>query len=355
MAVRKIKSKINTWKPKKYQIIIERDGKLFVCHFDRVFGFQDNLRPYNRFLIGKESYINQLDTIVNYTNFFINNYDEDNELVMGYLKTKFALDKEKIFNLESIQSYIDFIYEVIFTNTMVQKIIKMVNENYLDDIEVQGDDRKKYIKNEKKHLESLEFTNQHIKILLQISFGMKIMSPCIFHFIQLNNIKIEKDSDIIFRFYQKLFELFGYGETYCLYNENREVLQDNITQEEMDEIIFAKGLIPKNVKTDTRYYFTDESGKELHYGKTEVNMYNKLYVYVKAKVLESYANNSTIFSQREIFGTDVYTVVNQFTKKVLISENMVKYKFNENYDEKQHKFKENVIGFNKTINFMVAK
>ena len=72
-------------------------------------------------------------------------------------------------------------------------------------------------------------------------------------------------------------------------------------------------------------------------------------------MLESYANNSTIFSQREIFGTDVYTVVNQFTKKVLISENMVKYKFNENYDEKQHKFKENVIGFNKTINFMVAK
>ena len=48
-------------------------------------------------------------------------------------------------------------------------------------------------------------------------------------------------------------------------------------------------------------------------------------------------------------------MVNQFTKKVLISENMVKYKFNENYDEKQHKFKENVIGFNKTINFMVAK
>ena len=66
-------------------------------------------------------------------------------------------------------------------------------------------------------------------------------------------------------------------------------------------------------------------------------------------MLESYANNSPIFSQREIFGTDVYTVVNQFTKKVLISENMVKYKFNENYDTKLKKFKENVIGFNKTI------
>ena len=66
-------------------------------------------------------------------------------------------------------------------------------------------------------------------------------------------------------------------------------------------------------------------------------------------MLESYANNSPIFSQREIFGTDVYTVVNQFTKKVLISENMVKYKFNENYDTKLKKFKENVIGFSRTI------
>ena len=321
MAVKKIKSKINSWKPKKYQMIIERDGKLFVCHFDRLFGYQDNLRPYNRFLIGKESYINQLDTITNYTNFFINNYDFDNELVTGYLKTKFALDKEKIFNAESMQSYIDFLYEVIFSNTMVDKIIKMVNENYLDDIEVQGDDKKKYVKNEKKHLESLEFTNQHIKILLQISFGMKIMSPCIFHYIQLNNIKIEKDSDIIFRFYKRLFDLFGYGDNYCFYDKDSNITQEAITPQEMDEIAFAKGMVPVRVGTDTRYYPKDEEG---YYGKTEVNLYNKLYVYVKAKVLESYENNSPIFSQREIFGTDVYTVVNQFTKKVLISENMVK-------------------------------
>ena len=61
-------------------------------------------------------------------------------------------------------------------------------------------------------------------------------------------------------------------------------------------------------------------------------MYNKLYVYVKAKVLESNANNAPIFNQREIFGVDVFSVVNQFTKKVLISENVVKYKFNEHWD-----------------------
>ena len=78
-------------------------------------------------------------------------------------------------------------------------------------------------------------------------------------------------------------------------------------------------------------------------------MYKKLFVYVKAKVLEANSNNAPIFDQREIFGVDTYNVISQFTKKVLISENVVKYKFNANWDEKLHKYKENIIGFNKTI------
>ena len=119
-------SKINTWKPKDYQVIVERDGKLFVCHFGRLFGNDEKLSAYERFTIGKESYINQLDVITSYTNFFINNYDFDNELVMAYLKIKFALDKAKIFDESNMNSYIDFIYEIMFTPTMVDKIIQMV-------------------------------------------------------------------------------------------------------------------------------------------------------------------------------------------------------------------------------------
>ena len=41
-------------------------------------------------------------------------------------------------------SYISFLYEVMFTPTMVEKIIKLVEENYLDDIEKTDDDKKKY-------------------------------------------------------------------------------------------------------------------------------------------------------------------------------------------------------------------
>ena len=315
---------INTWKPKDYQIIVERDGKLFVCHFDRLFGHGEKLKVYNRFLIGKQSYVNQLDTITQYTNFFINNYDFDNELVMAYLKIKYALDKEKIFNEHNMNSYIDYIYEVMFSDTLVEKIRKMVDENYLDDIESDTEEKKKYLRNEKKHLESLEFTNQHIKILLMISFSMKIMSPALFHYIQLNNIRIEKDSEIIFHFYHKLFDLFGYADTYEICNVKDDIIEaSGLTKEEVERAVFENNLTPVGKGNDTEWHFTDGEG-EHYYTRTKINMYNKLYVYVKAKVLESNASNSPIFSQREIFGVDVYSVVNQFTKKVLISENVVK-------------------------------
>lgn len=342
-------SKINTWKPKEHQVIVEKDGKLFVCHFDRLFGHSEKLKVYNRFLIGKESYINQLDVITAYTNFFINNYDFDNELAMAYLKIKFALDKQKTYDATNMNSYIDFIYEVMFTDTMVEKIIRLTEENYLDDIETTSEEKKKYLKNEKKHLESLEFTNQHIKILLEISFAMKIMSPALFHYIQLNNIKIEKDSDIIFRFYQKLFDLFGYSSTYELCYNNGLVVKEGIEEADVMKFVEEQSIEPTYVGKDKYYYFADKDGIIQYYTRSKINMYNKLYVYVKAKVLESNANNAPIFSQREIFGVDVFSVVNQFTKKVLISENVVKYKFNEHWDEKQHKYRENVIGFNKTI------
>ena len=157
-------SKINTWKPKKNQVFVEPDGKLFICHFDKIFGYP-NLKVYNKFYINKASYENQLNIITKYTNFFMNNYDTDNELATAYLKLQYSVVKEKKFDKDNMNSFIDFIYEIMFTPTMIDKINRMVEDNYLDDIETNTEEKRKYLKNEKKHLESLEFTNQHITYL----------------------------------------------------------------------------------------------------------------------------------------------------------------------------------------------
>ena len=289
----KRKSKINTWHPGPKSTYVSRNGKNFVVHFDKIYGMS-KLKNYNSFPITKTSYQNQLDTIVRYTNFFIHFYDEEQELPNAYLKLRTVMDADDCpFGPDDKEAFIDFLYQIMFTPTMVEKIKRMVEENYLDEIESGPLDEKKkgYKANEKKHLESLEFTNQHIKILLAISFGMKILCPVMFYFCQNNGIVIDKKTLVIYNFYEKLFDIF---------NE-------------------------------------------------DCNMFNKLYVYVKTKVLESNSNNAIMYDQRQIFGIDLYTVISQFTKVILISENMVKYKFNEHWNPKQRKYSENIIGFNKTI------
>ena len=101
-------SKINTWKPTSSQIYVEPDGKIFVCNFDKIL-HQEKLVQYNKFYIKKGSYENQLDIITHYTNFFIANYDTDEELVNAYLKIKFAVDEYKLFNESNMDAFISFI------------------------------------------------------------------------------------------------------------------------------------------------------------------------------------------------------------------------------------------------------
>ena len=285
-------SKINTWKPtSSKQIYVEQDGKIYLCHFDRIFR-NENLTRFNKFYIKKGSYENQLAIITDYTNFFINNYDTDGELVNAYLKIKFAIDEDKLFNESNMDTFISFIYEIMFTDTLIEKIIRMVEENYLDDIETDSDDKKrKYQKNEKKHLESLEFTNQHIKILLCISFAMKIMCPPMLHYHAINTIKIEKESDNIFRFYKPLFDIFSVVKKHddmahvcrkdeCFYIKNTSTNYYDKYDDKTGFLIISnisESFVEKrredgDILLEPRDYYAN------------YNLYNKLFVYVKFSV-----------------------------------------------------------------------
>lgn len=281
------------WKPKENDILATFDGGIFIMKFENV--FSDNqgvIYKYDRFLIKKASYEKQLPEITKYINYFLKFYDTDYELMLAYLKLKYEIDCKQRFTEETVGELIALIYEVLFTPTVVEKINQMVADNYFADIE-SSEESKKYSKQKKMFNESLEFTNKHIILLLRISFGMKIICPILFHFVHLQKIKIDKDSDLIYRFYKNLFHVFCDSEN--------------------------------------------------------VDMYNKLFVYVKAKVIENKSHNKAMYAQRDILGVDEAIIINMFLQKVLISENMVKFKFTEKQDSQTKKFKENVIGFIKTI------
>ena len=280
------------FKPRKEDVFADSDGKLLVMHFDTFMG-NPRFGAYNKFAVKKSSYEKKLELMCQYINFFTTFYDTDREFITGYLKVKYELDNLKKFDETCPNAFLDFLYEVLITPKFVARITRMVNDCYIDDIEDNGEPGKtKYVKNvEVKHLESLEFTNQHVKILLKISHTMKLISPLIFQYAYLNNIKLDRHNDLIYNAYKPLFDI-------------------------MTE---------------------------------DCNIYNKIVVYTRAKVLESKAHNPSMYDQREIFGTDEATLMGELTQKVLIVNNIFKLMFPCKWDEKQGKFKENVIGFLKTV------
>ena len=185
--------RVDEWKPKKEDFIIQKDGKLIFIPFDKIFD-RPSLEILNNFLISKDSYVNGLDDIIRYLNYFIKFYDKDNELILSYLRIRFLLSEPK--NSFSIKSFNKLIEETLLTESIRNKIKQMVEDNYYIDLS----SKKKNVK----YSESLEFTNEHAKTLHEISTAMKIIIPVVFHFLNLKGI----DKKNLYKIYYPLFDLF---------------------------------------------------------------------------------------------------------------------------------------------------
>ena len=281
-------SPVIRYKPKGNALIFEPDGELLKVHFEKKFG-DDKYEKYDIFNIKKTSCRTALDEIARYLNYFANLYDHDDEYLMGLFKIKYEIDDTRsISREEGLDLLKDYIYMYIFTPSMQQKIYTIVDDNYYDDIERTDTSYEKG----KFYLESLEFTNEHIKILLRVSMGIKLMLPIIVHYVDKYKIKLSKDSPLLFSFYEPLLNMFS----------------------------------PANI-----------------------DIYNKLFIYVKRKVIDAQARNKPIYSRNEIFGHDDMTLIDRYLKYELIGENFFKFKFSESIDPKTGRYRENVLGLIKTI------
>jgi len=250
--------RVDDWKPTKAQSIVKYDGKMVVFPFDKIFN-KPTIDALNNFIIKKESYVKKLGEITHYINYFLEFYDKDKEVIMAYLKLKFLIDNKD--NHITLPSAIKMIYDILLTEETQQKVIQMVEDNYY--IDLSSDTGIKYN-------ESLEFTTEHAKVMMQISVSMKLMIPIMFHYLNSNNMI--KQKKLIYRFYEGLFDMYG----------------------------------------------------------GEIDIYNKLFVSVFSKINVNFIRNKTIWAQREIFGTNPLTHMKELLHEKIISETMFKYEFSKN-------------------------
>lgn len=319
------KAPIDKFRPTERQRYVEASGKILVIHFEKIFGrpkqtpeYLKKLSEMDEFYITKGVCSRIVDFIAKYINYFMVKYDPENELAFAYLHLKAIIERNmvekeisvpildangepmmeemlddmgfplinnvtgkvilrpltkrevrrvpEINTIEDLVVLKKYIYENMFTPSICEKIRRLVDDNYIEDIE---SDNSKYRKSEKTYLENLEFNNHHMIIMNRISFGMKLIAPVLYHAFSHRNIKYSKPAMIACDFYEPLFKLF----------------QD------------------------------------------DVDMFNKLYVYTRTNISIKHKYNTVIFSQREVFGQDVKTVVDDFLKDKIINDIIVKFEF----------------------------
>lgn len=267
--------------------------KLMIIKFDKELSHvnNENIAALNEWKVSKLSYSSYLPKMCEELNFFETMYDQEGELITALFRIKYLIDVDNIsYTMKNFDAFKDLCYKTIFTPSLKEKITRMIDENYVDDIEAENNrnmsnpDMLSIMQRKKK---SLEFLNVHVKAMLEISFGIKILSFIINHFAVMRSINIQKNKEIFFRFYIDMFQVFEH----------------------------------------------------------DFNIYNKIWAYIENKVNSSYNFNKSIFEQQEIEGKDKSIIINQLMSVNIIIDNLIKFQLPQTWDSVKEQPKERVLSF----------
>lgn len=267
--------------------------KTMIIKFDKELEHLDNenISALNEWKVTKLSYSSYLPRMCEELNFFETMYDKEGELITALFRIKYLIDVDNIsYTMNNFDAFKDLVYKTIFTESMKQKIIDMVEENYIDDIEAENmrnmrnPDMLSIMQRKKK---SLEFLNVHVKAMLKIAFGIKILSFIINHFAVMRSLNIQKNIDIFYDFYVDMFDVFTF----------------------------------------------------------DFNIYNKIYAYIESKVSSSMNFNKSIFEQQEIEGKDKSIIINQLMKRNIVIDNLIKFQLPQTWNSVKEQPKERVLSF----------
>ena len=267
--------------------------KTMIIKFDKELAHMnnENISALNEWKVTKLSYSSYLPRMCEELNFFETMYDQEGELIASLFKIKYLIDVDNIsYTMKNFDAFKDLVYKTIFTESMKEKITRMVDENYVDDIEAENirnmknPDMLSIMQRKKK---SLEFLNVHVKAMLMISFGIKILSFIVNHFAVMRSINIQKNIEIFYRFYIDMFNVFEF----------------------------------------------------------DFNIYNKIWSYIENKVNSAYNFNKAIFQQQEIEGKDKSIIINQLMTRNVVTDNLIKFQLPQTWNRVKEQPCERVLSF----------
>lgn len=182
--------------------IYKKSGKTIIVEFDKCF---ETSRPeLNTFIVSRAAYAKKIDEICRYANVFFKYYDEDKEFLSGLLSIKYQIDD--VSNPYPLMQFISDIMEYLFTDNVIKKIFKMVDDYYEIDLTPTAE-----VKNIDLH--ALQFMNEHGKALMALAIAYKLTIPVVCHYYTMCPDKVSEyctgDSDESYNIKKYLYLVFS--------------------------------------------------------------------------------------------------------------------------------------------------
>lgn len=184
--------KIEEWSPRPDQILITNTRNVVIIPVGKVLGITSD--SLDLFMIRpKKCYNSQIvrDHICHVMNYFESYYDKDKELLMYLSRIKYMIDNMTGYSKDM---FINDVRLYILSESMKRKVIALAEYNYELDLTY------------KNITAPLQYTNDHAKVLLEMSIFMNFVIPLITHFAHMN--RVPEIDEFIMDVYDYILNMF---------------------------------------------------------------------------------------------------------------------------------------------------
>ena len=288
---------VDNWQREKENAYIYADGKNIKLNLEKIIpksyrkfskDDQEAQSSLQTFILERKLFFAKIDEICSYIDYFIEFFDEDKELPKLYMDIKNRLDSNK--EPLTIVEFVKTIVRKFFRDSSIKRhVYEMVEANYKLDVTVDS-------KSGRVFNGPNDFTNDEVKRLLAISIFMKFIIPITSQYVATNTINSNLElNTLVTDIFVETFYHMGYRVI------TKEYVHDDGTVELVEEIEDAEELL------------------------------KKMYIFTSDKITKHANAHSVLWQQQtalrgltENKHTDVILI------KHLLSNNMFKFRFNEN-------------------------
>lgn len=308
---------LNTWIPNPEDIHFYHDDNVVKARFSEILG--EEIDGLDTFLIMKKHYKVRMDDITQHINYFIKFYDAEKEYLLAMLSMKYLIDKNKDLSQKAFK---DILIARVMTVSFVQNLTRMAKDLYTVNINTDK---------EGKYKSTPKITNEHAKIILAVSFAIRLILPLCIHFSNTNNTIVAnrdyiKCFDKIFMAVMSKFEEVNGVEVYnpiCrfvqyrldrnhnadapIWNKKKQLYginYESVFQDLVHEVILVKSLYKISYDRSVVSYIDGVVGKSYNHFRFE----NFKYKPVEIDADNGGSDNDDYLSHAEALEMSIYRI-----------------------------------------------